>query len=209
MAGGTAAAALRLPRAPGVSGTATSDPPPPSGERKGRGASTGHALRDRGAKGAGDAAAQAPPAPAQPRLPFDLQPAFFANGAWTKRMWIGTRSGARARARGPGPPAPPAPTWHQRRHHGLPLVRWWYRQAAPGFPVLCQRWGLANTVCALAPSWGCSRGPASPGPRGRGLKRAVALRSPARGQASVAHRRPAPRRPRVWDQGGHCGPSPV
>ena len=36
MAGGTAAAALRLPLAPGVNGTATSEPPPPpSGERRG------------------------------------------------------------------------------------------------------------------------------------------------------------------------------
>ena len=34
MAGGTAAAALRLPIAPGVTGTAAGEPPPPPGERR-------------------------------------------------------------------------------------------------------------------------------------------------------------------------------
>ena len=49
-------------------------------------------------------------------------------------------------------PPPPAPlTEHQRRHHGLTLVRWWFRQATLVFPVRPQQRGWAHTVCALAP----------------------------------------------------------
>ena len=48
--------------------------------------------------------------------------------------------------------APPAPlTEHQRRHHGLALVRWWYRQAALVYRHPAARGGWARAACALAP----------------------------------------------------------
>ena len=58
MAGGKAAAALRLPLAPGVTGTATGDPPPPTGNEGVRGADRRRSLPDREARGAWEAPAK-------------------------------------------------------------------------------------------------------------------------------------------------------
>ena len=114
-----------------------------------------------GSQGGGDRTLPAPPPPppltppppgGQVLPPVDLQLDCFSYGTWTTRTWTWARPRARTRARGPGPP--PAPlTEHQRRHHGLALVRWWYRQAAlvfreGGRPL---RWGWARMACALAP----------------------------------------------------------
>ena len=150
-----------------------------------------------------------PPAPsgwAWP--PVDLQPDCFAHGAWTKRSRMGTRPRAGARPRGPAPPCPP---------HGTPA-------AAPrplcgslvvppgraGVPKPPPSVGLGPHGLRLGPPRGpAPRGPATPGPPGRGLERVVALRSPARGQGGLDHRRRSPKRPRVRDQGGHCGPGPA
>ena len=91
------------------------------------------------------------------------------------------RGRGRRRGRGRAARAPPAPlTEHQRRHHGLALVRWWHRQAALVFPHRSLRWGWARTACAPGPPRRpAPRGPAAPGPAGRGLEWMVALQAPA------------------------------
>ena len=60
MVGGTAASALRLPLAPGVTWTAAGDSPPPPtpGDEGARGANRRHTLPNRDAWGAGDAPAK-------------------------------------------------------------------------------------------------------------------------------------------------------
>ena len=139
-----------------------------------------------------------------PWPPCDLPPAIFAYGAWTGRTRTRARPGARARAR-----APPPLSWHRRRHHGLSSRRRWYRQAALVFPTPQQRRGWASAVFTLAPPRGAApRGCAPLGPPCRGVERVVAHPPSARGQPGLAVCRPAPRRLRVQDQGGHCAPSP-
>ena len=115
--GGTAAAALRLPLAPGVAGTVAGGPlpPPPRPTRDNRcpeGQRMTRAACPRSEGGRGRGPPYPPPQPPAPSgrawSPFDLQPAYFAHGAWTKRPRTVTRPGMGAWARGPGPPSPPS-----------------------------------------------------------------------------------------------------
>ena len=105
-------------------------PPPPPPKRT---VTTGRADRARRLTGdwLGWAPRSPPPPPLQPQPrpcfnvpwpPCQLPPVFFAYGTWTERTWTRTRPGARASAR-----PPPPLTWYQGRHHGLALLRWWYR----------------------------------------------------------------------------------
>ena len=74
MAWGRAAAALRLPLAPGLTGTAARHPPPPPGSGSVYRAHRTRAPPNRGARGAGSAAAEGGGAPAPKLADPDVRP---------------------------------------------------------------------------------------------------------------------------------------